>query len=83
MAKQKAVPPGKQRVIAETGIYRKSNGKYLAQFRDPGRKQNWKEFKTLRRSSKVEGLGDPRSELGRIGEAASEAGLGDVPRPLR
>ena len=29
MAKQKAVPAGKQRVIAETGIYRKSNGKYL------------------------------------------------------
>ena len=47
MAKEKTVPAGKQRVVAETGIYRKSNGKYLAQFRDPGRKQNWKEFKTL------------------------------------
>ena len=47
MGKQKAVPAGKQRVIAETGIYRKSNGKYLAQFRDPGRKQHWKEYRTL------------------------------------
>ena len=50
MAKQKAVPAGKQRVIAETGIYRKFNGKYLAQFRDPGRKQRWKEFRTTRRA---------------------------------
>ena len=63
MAKQKAVPAGKQRVIAETGIYKKSNGKYLAQFRDPGRKQNWKEFKTLAeaRRWRASAIRDPSS----------------------
>jgi len=47
MVERRTVPEGKQRVVVETGIYRKTNGKYLAQFRDPGRRQHWKEFVTM------------------------------------
>jgi hypothetical protein len=34
MAKLRTVPEGRQRVVVEPGIYRKTSGKYLAQFRD-------------------------------------------------
>ncbi len=36
----------RQRTRVAEGIYRKPNGKYLATYRDPGRKQHWKEFLT-------------------------------------
>lgn len=63
MVKRKAVPAGKQRVVVETGIYRKVNGKYLAQYRDPGRRQHWKEFKTLdaARKWRARAIKDPTS----------------------
>jgi integrase len=44
---RRAVPEGKQRIRASEGIYLKANGKYLATYRDPGRKQRWAEFRTL------------------------------------
>jgi hypothetical protein len=63
MAKRKTVPEGRQRVVVETGIYRKSTGKYLAQYRDPGRKQHWKEFTTLdaARKWRARAIQDPTS----------------------
>lgn len=63
MAKRLMVPTGKQRVRVDTGIYLKANGKYLATFRDPGRRQHWKESKTLSeaRRWRSQVLIDPRS----------------------
>lgn len=57
------MPAGKQRIRVETGIYLKANGKYLATFRDPGRKQRWKEFDTATpaRRWRSQGIVDPRS----------------------
>ena len=57
------VPPNKQRVRAAEGIYLKASGKYLATYRDPGRKQRWKEFKTLTdaRRWRARGTLDPQS----------------------
>ena len=54
--------PAKRRTVAE-GVYEKPNGKYLATYRDPGRKQRWKEFKTLAEAKKwrARGLVDPQS----------------------
>jgi integrase len=55
------VPEGKQRLRVAKGIYLKRSGKYLAEFRDPGRKQHWKEFTTLRAAElwRAEALRDP------------------------
>jgi hypothetical protein len=63
MGKRTQVPPGKQKITVARGIYRKKNGKYLAQFRDPGRKQHWAEFRTLKEAQawRARGLSDPRS----------------------
>ena len=50
------VPEGKQRLRVATGIYLKANGKYLAQYRDPGHKQHWREFATKASQTRT---GDP------------------------
>ena len=34
MAKRRTLPEGEQRVVVESGMYRKSSGKYLAHFGD-------------------------------------------------
>ena len=44
MGKRTVVPAGKQRVRVAEGIYLKASGRYLATFRDPGRRQHWREF---------------------------------------
>lgn len=44
---KRAVPKGKQRVRVAEGVYLKSSGRYLATYRDAGRKRHWKEFATL------------------------------------
>jgi hypothetical protein len=63
MAKRKQVPEGKQRVRVATGVYLKANGRFLAQFRDPGRKQHWQEFPTKADAERwrAQALIDPRS----------------------
>jgi hypothetical protein len=58
-----------------TGIYQKSNGKYLAQFRDRGRKQNWKEFKTLAEARRWRAIRDPRSVDRALSRRGAMAGL--------
>ena len=65
MAKQKVVPAGKQRVVVETSIYKTRNGKFLAQYRDPGRKQHWKQKDTLAeaRRWRADAIRDPSSVL--------------------
>ena len=59
------VPEGKQRVRVATGIYLKANGKYLAQYRDPGRRQHWREFRTKAEAQRwrAQSLLDPRTVL--------------------
>ena len=59
------VPEGKQRVRVATGIYLKANGKYLAQYRDPGHKQHWQEFLTKAAAERwrAQALLDPRTVL--------------------
>jgi integrase len=49
MARRTALPEGNRKKTVSTGVYLKSNGRFLAQYRDPGRKQHWKQF-----SSKAE-----------------------------
>jgi integrase len=63
MGKRIAVPEGKQRLRVAKGVYLKPNGKYLAQFRDPGRRQHWREFATLKDAEKwrARALLDPNS----------------------
>ncbi len=46
MTRRSVVPAGKQRVRVAEGVYLKASGRYLATFRDPGRKQHRKEFNT-------------------------------------
>jgi len=45
-----AASPAKQRERKAEGVYLEATGKkrYLATWRDPGRKQHWKTFKTLK-----------------------------------
>jgi integrase len=65
VAKRTVVPAGKQRVRVAEGVYRKVSGKYLAIFRDPGRKQHWREFRTKSEAVRWRARGrlDPRSVL--------------------
>ena len=65
MVKRAAVPPGQQRQRVATGIYLKPSGKYLATYRDPGRKQRWQEFKTQKDAERwrARALLDPQSVL--------------------
>jgi hypothetical protein len=83
MAKRKTVPEGRQRVVVETGIYRKSTGKYLAQYRDPGRKQHWKEFTTLdaARKWRARAIQDPTSIS--AGKRVPQRGVEHLPRAPR
>jgi integrase len=46
VARRSTVPAGKQRVRVAEGVYLKASSRYLATFRDPGRRQHWKEFAT-------------------------------------
>jgi integrase len=66
MAKRTTVPEGKQRKRVGDGIYLKRSGKYLATFRDPGRKQHWKEFATKAEAVRwrAQGRLDPRKVVG-------------------
>lgn len=61
----RVVPPGKQRLRVAEGVYLKPSGKYLATFRDPGRKQRWREFNTQAEAKRwrAQGQLDPRSLL--------------------
>src|SRR5438093_466645 len=63
MAQRTVVPAGKQRVRVAEGVYLKTSGRYLATYRDPGRKQQWREFKTLGEAKRwrAQGQLDPRS----------------------
>jgi hypothetical protein len=63
MVRRTRVPEGKQRVPVATGIYLKANGKFLAQFRDAGRKQHWREFQTKADAERwrAQALVDPRT----------------------
>jgi hypothetical protein len=65
MAQMAKAPVGTQRVRVAEGVYLKSSGKYLATFRDPGRKQRLKEHKTLAgvKRWRAQGLIDPCSLL--------------------
>jgi integrase len=65
MAKRTAVPAGRQRVRVAEGVYLKASGKFLATFRDPGRKQQWKEFRTQREAVRwrAKALVDPQAVL--------------------
>lgn len=69
MGKRREVPAGKQRLRVADGVYLKANGKYLATYRDPRRKQRWKEFRTQReaeawRASSRDGSGPPGGSRG-------------------
>jgi integrase len=63
VAKRAVVPAGKQRVRKAEGVYLKASGRYLATFRDPGRKRHWKEFTTLGEAKRwrAKALVDPSS----------------------
>ena len=63
VAKRTAVALGKQRTRVATGVYLKASGKYIATFRDPGRKQRWKEFRTQKEAERwrARALLDPAS----------------------
>ncbi len=66
MAKRRELPEGNRRVRVAEGVYLKSSGRYLATFRDPGGKQHWKEFVTLREAVtwRAQGRLDPRKVTG-------------------
>ena len=63
MAKRKVVPEGKQRLRVAEGVYLKPSGRYLATFRDPGRRQHWREFATKAEAERwrAQGRLDPSS----------------------
>ena len=63
MAQRTVVPAENQRVRVAEGVYLKTSGRYLATYRDPGRKQQWREFKTLGEAKRwrAQGQLDPRS----------------------
>lgn len=63
MGKRGSVPEGKQRIRVETGIYLKASGRYLAYYRDPGRKSHWAQFRTRNeaREWRARALLDPAS----------------------
>jgi integrase len=63
LGKRRVVPAGKQRVRVAEGVYLKRSGRYLATFRDPGRKQHWREFATKAEAERwrAQGRLDPRS----------------------
>jgi integrase len=65
MAKRTTIPEGSQRVRVAKGVYLKASGRYLATFRDPGRRQRWKEFSSLKEAERwrAQGMLDPRSVL--------------------
>jgi integrase len=65
MAKRTTVPPSQQRKRVATGVYLKASGRYLATFRDPGRRQRWKEFATQKEAERwrAKALLDPTSVL--------------------
>lgn len=65
MTKRRTVPEGKQRLRVSEGVYLKPNGKYLATFRDPGRKQQWCEFTTKKEAVdwRARGRLDPLSVI--------------------
>lgn len=50
--KRRVIPPGKERVGVQRGIYLMKSGRYLAYARDPGRSEHWLSFDSVAEAEK-------------------------------